>query len=132
MSNTVGHDQKQRLYPNTVRVLNRIVVGPTTVGRLAQELHLSVSRVEAIVEFLHELGVIHVRQYTRASRGKPSRVWAAGAGEDAVRIAPLTDAEKAAAYRARGGDTHGARTLQRNARRIEGGMTLAGLLGVRT
>lgn len=125
-------DRAQRLYPNTVRVLNRIIAGPATVGRIAQDLHMSVSAVEIAVNFLHGMGVLHVGQYTRASRGVPSRVWAAGAGEDAVRIAPLTDAEKAAAYRARGGDTHGARTLQRNAKRIAAGATLAGLLGVRT
>ncbi len=123
-------DRAQRLYPNTVRVLNRIIAGPATVGRIAQDLHLSVSAVEVAVNTLHELGVLHVGQYTRASRGVPSRVWVAGAGTDVERIAPLTDAEKAARYRSRGNDTHGARTLQRNARRIEGGMTLAGLLGV--
>jgi len=124
-------DRAQRLYPNTVRVLNRIIAGPATVGRIAQDLHMSVSAVEIAVNFLHDLQVLHVGQYSRSKRGEPSRVWAAGAGTDAARIAPLTDAEKAAAYRARGGDTHGARTLQRNARKIAAGATLAGLLGVR-
>lgn len=129
MSNTT--DRAQRLYPNTVRVLNRIIAGPATVGRIAQDLHMSVSAVELAVNLLHDMGVLHVGQYTRSSRGVPSRVWVAGAGVDAARIVPLTDAEKAAAYRARGGDTHGARTLQRNARKIAAGSTLAGMLGVR-
>ena len=96
---TNNTDRAQRLYPNTVRVLNRIIAGPATVGRIAQDLLMSVSAVEIAVNFLHGLQVLHVGQYTRASRGVPSRVWAAGAGADAVRIAPLTDAEKAAAYR---------------------------------
>lgn len=125
-------DRAQRLYPNTVRVLNRIITAPATVGRIAQDLHMSVSAVEAAVNTLHTMQVLHVGQYNRSARGTPSRVWAAGAGTDAERIAPLTDAEKAALYRTRGGDTHGARTLQRNSKRIASSMTLAGMLGVRT
>lgn len=123
-------DRAQRLYPNTVRILNRIIAGPSTVGRIAQDLHLSVSAVEAAVNKLHEIGVLHVGQYARASRGVPSRVWVAGAGTDVERIAPLTDAEKAARYRARGGDPHVARSVRRNANRIARNMTLAGMLGV--
>ena len=126
-----GTDHKQRLYPNTVRVLNRIIAGPATVGRIAQDLHMSVSAVESAIKLLHAMPLIHVGQYTRSSRGEPSRVWAAGAGTDAERIVPLTDAEKAALYRARGGDTGGARALQRNSKRIASSMTLAGMLGVR-
>lgn len=125
-------DHAQRLYPNTVRVLNRIITAPATVGRIAQDLHMSTSGVEKAVNTLYEIGVLHIGLYTRSARGTPSRVWAAGAGPNAERIAPLTDAEKAALYRARGGDTHGARTLQRNSKRIASSMTLAGMLGVRT
>lgn len=124
-------DLKQRLYPNTIRVLNRIIEAPATVGRIAQDLHLSVSAVERAVNFLYEQPLIHIGKSARSARGEPARVFAAGAGRDAARITPLTDAEKAAAYRARGGDTHRARTLKHNARCIAASSTLAGMLGVK-
>lgn len=124
-------DLKQRLYPNTIRVLNRIIAAPATVGRIAQDLHMHISSVERAINFLHSIGVIHVGQYTRSTRGEPARLWTAGAAPDAARIAPLTDSEKAAAYRARGNDSHAARKLQSNAKRIKASMTLAGLLGAK-
>lgn len=124
-------DIKQRLYPNTIRVLNRIIEAPATVGRISQDLHISVSAVERAVNFLYEQPLIHIGKSARSARGEPARVWAAGAAPDAARIAPLTDSEKAAAYRARGGDTHRARTIKRNADRIAGNATLAGMLGVK-
>jgi len=127
-----SQDLKQRMYPNTARVLNRLIIAPAKTSELARVLHLGVSSVENSTALLHEWGVIHIWKYDRSKRGTPATIWKAGAGEDAVLVSqPLTAAVKSAAWRARGGDQHKARTLQRNGKRIAAGMTLAGMAGVK-
>lgn len=124
------YDRKQRLYPTTVRVIHWLATHDQgTISDMSRSLHLSASAVADAVKFLHESGVIYIKEWHRHN-GPHIKEWALGKGSDALPRRPLTAAEKSAAWRERGGDQHRARDLIREQKKIQKSMTMAGMLGL--
>lgn len=127
---TPSTDRAQRLYPNTARVLNRLIQSPATIKAISKDVHLSGEAVLDAIDNLRRFGVVYVSDWQRSSRGSPAKIWAAGKGEDAPRPEPKTRAERCKAWRDKGGDAKRSDKIRRQIKQIQRKSTMAGMLGL--
>jgi hypothetical protein len=76
--------------PNEALVLQLLDLRPMDVNELAAKLGISNRAAGFRVNDLHAAGRIHITKWERFSpHGAPSRMWALGPGEDALRPKPI-------------------------------------------
>jgi hypothetical protein len=76
--------------PNEVLILKLLELRPMDIAELAVKLGICERPARFRVNALYAAGKIHITRWERFSpHGKPSRMWALGAGEDAPRPRPI-------------------------------------------
>ena len=115
------------------RILSSLERGPLTAVQVAMRVHADKSHVMREMRKLEQQQLVHHHGYFNTGlRGTKPRTWALGRGEcvEPKPLSKMTAAERSAAWRARGGDGHRARNIQRQMARLPKAMTIAGMLGL--
>lgn len=122
-----GNDRAQRLYSTTRRVLSFLITnGPATTDAVATAIGSCNESARQALNWWHEIKMVHVHSWDKRNTGPARKVYAAGPGKDALSPKPLSASEKCRRWRA----TAPNEMLKANARKIQKGMTLAGLMGM--
>lgn len=115
--------------PIASRVLAKLAIAPATATELADLCHGHPHTINKLLIELRAKKVVYVHSWVRTGKAGPaSMVVAIGDKPDAPKPKPKKPAQRCAAWRDRGGDSHQIRKLRRQAAKIAKGMTLAGLL----
>lgn len=91
------------------KILGILSTRPMTALQMSIDACLHPTTAAKVLRQMHKEHKVHISEWIRNRQGPPVPVYASGPGRNAKRLKPLTDAEKAAAHRARLSDAE--RTL---------------------
>lgn len=122
-------DRKQRLYAGTMNVMRALINadGPMTRHELAEAVPCDLCTVDRGLAFLKESRFVRVAKWVRA-RGGAVSYWEVGTEPDAEVPPPRTKSERSAEWRRNGGDSHKARRMASQAKKIAKNSTFVGML----